>query len=258
MSLACASGTVVVTGSAGAIGRAVTARLLDDGHHVVALDRTPAYGGPADHGRLVPHTCDLTDEAAYDALPDLVADLPPLLALVNVAGVFRPQPVLETSARAWREQLDVNAFAVLCAIRTVAGLMVKQQELDPDNRRSVVTVSSNAGSVPRAGMAAYAASKAAATALTRSAGLELARHGIRANVVAPGTTRSPMLDELGAPDEVVRRSVAGDPTAYRTGIPLGRVADPDDVADVVAFLASPAARHLTVQELMVDGGASQR
>jgi 2,3-dihydro-2,3-dihydroxybenzoate dehydrogenase len=129
----------------------------------------------------------------------------------------------------------------------------------PRRRGSIVTVSSNAAGVPRAGMAAYGASKAAATMYTKALGLELAEFGIRANVVAPGTTRTPMLAPLGAGvDEVAAAAVVGDPLRFKVGIPLGRVAEPDDIASAVAFLASDAARHITLAELYVDGGATLR
>jgi 2,3-dihydro-2,3-dihydroxybenzoate dehydrogenase len=106
-------------------------------------------------------------------------------------------------------------------------------------------------------MLAYAASKAATSALARCAGLELAARGIRCNVVEPGSTDTAMQRDLWADPQVGRRTaLKGDPSTYRVGIPLGRIADPDDVAEVVCFLLSDAARHVTLQQLYVDGGAS--
>ena len=90
--------------------------------------------------------------------------------------------------------------------------------------------------------------------ISRSLGLELAPRGVRCNVVAPGTTRTTMIDGLG--DEA--QLIAGQAAQYKTGIPLGRIADPEDIADTVAYLASSRARHVTLQALVVDGGASQR
>jgi 2,3-dihydro-2,3-dihydroxybenzoate dehydrogenase len=125
----------------------------------------------------------------------------------------------------------------------------------PRGAGAIITVSSNAGGVPRTNMAAYAASKAAATMFTRCLGLELARSGIRCNVVSPGSTGTAMQQVLGAAPEAV---IAGDPGSYRVGIPLGRIADPADIADAVVFLASDQARHITMQDLYVDGGATLR
>ncbi|TYB50613.1 SDR family oxidoreductase [Nonomuraea sp. PA05] len=108
---------------------------------------------------------------------------------------------------------------------------------------------------------AYAASKAAARMFTRCLGLEVARHGIRCNVVSPGSTDTAMLRALWSgedPDEALSATLAGDPGAFRVGIPLGRVADPADIADAVVFLCSERARHITMHDLLVDGGATLR
>lgn len=107
-------------------------------------------------------------------------------------------------------------------------------------------------------MAAYAASKAAAAMFTKCLGLELARSGVRCNVVAPGSTDTAMQRALWTGSDAGQRVIDGDPATYRTGIPLGRIAAPEDIADAVAFLASDRARHITMQELYVDGGATLR
>jgi 2,3-dihydro-2,3-dihydroxybenzoate dehydrogenase len=100
-------------------------------------------------------------------------------------------------------------------------------------------------------MAAYAASKAAAAHFTKCLGLELASSGIRCNVVSPGTTDTRMLRGLDASS-----TVPGQPELFKVGIPLGRIADPCDIAAAVRFLASDQARHITMHDLYVDGGAS--
>ena len=105
-------------------------------------------------------------------------------------------------------------------------------------------------------MAAYAASKAAATMLIRCLGLELAAAGVRCNVVSPGSTDTAMHEALWADGSAAHRSIAGSPEHFRVGIPLGRIASPADVADAVLFLASDRARHITMQDLLADGGAS--
>jgi Enoyl-(Acyl carrier protein) reductase len=110
-------------------------------------------------------------------------------------------------------------------------------------------------------MAAYAASKAAVAAFTRCLGLELAAHGTRCNVVSPGSTDTPMLRALpalatGSADTLLDACIAGAPERFRVGIPLGRVAQPADIAEAVLFLLTDRARHITVQELIIDGGAT--
>ncbi|NEE57327.1 SDR family oxidoreductase, partial [Streptomyces sp. SID8455] len=93
---------------------------------------------------------------------------------------------------------------------------------------------------------------------TKCLGLELARSGVRCNVVAPGSTDTAMQRALWTDPGAEARVIDGDPSTYRTGIPLGRIAEPADIADAVAFLASDRARHITLQELYVDGGATLR
>ena len=105
-------------------------------------------------------------------------------------------------------------------------------------------------------MAAYGASKAAATAYLRSLGLELAPHGIRCNVVSPGSTDTPMLRGMWSGDDESPAVIAGDAASFRLGIPLGRIARPEDIAQTVLFLCSDAARHVTLHDLRVDGGAT--
>jgi 2,3-dihydro-2,3-dihydroxybenzoate dehydrogenase len=105
------------------------------------------------------------------------------------------------------------------------------------------------------GMAAYAASKAAAVAYTRCLGLEVAAAGVRCNVVSPGSTDTPMLRGLWHCEADRSATVDGDLGRHRLGIPLRRVADPTDIAAAVVFLLSDAARQITLHELTVDGGA---
>jgi 2,3-dihydro-2,3-dihydroxybenzoate dehydrogenase len=120
---------------------------------------------------------------------------------------------------------------------------------------SIVTVASNAARVPRAGMAAYCASKAAAAMFTRCLGLEVASAGVRCNVVSPGSTDTTMLRGMWTDETGPERTLHGDPAAFRVGIPLGRIGAPDDVAEAVLYLLSDSARQITMQELCVDGGA---
>jgi 2,3-dihydro-2,3-dihydroxybenzoate dehydrogenase len=105
-------------------------------------------------------------------------------------------------------------------------------------------------------MSAYAASKAAAAMFSKCLGLEVARHGIRCNVVAPGSTDTPMLTSMWQDASGPQGTIEGRLDAFRVGIPLGRIARPLDVAAAVAFLLSEAAGHITMHTLTVDGGAA--
>ncbi|HEY1133042.1 MAG TPA: SDR family oxidoreductase [Nocardioides sp.] len=247
------SGALVV-GAAGGIGAATTALLASRGHDVVGVDRD-ADRLATTPGLSESHVLDLAGPDLGPALEALVDDVEtrrgPVERLVLTAGVLRTGSVLATDPDDWQHHFAVNATATWQALRVVGARMSAR------GRGAIVVVSSNAARVPRTGMAAYAASKAAATAVARCAALELAPHGVRCNVVEPGSTDTAMQRDLW-PDPVAgaRNAVAGDPSAYRVGIPLGRIGSPEDVAEVVVFLLSDAARHVTLQSVLVDGGAS--
>jgi len=245
----------VVTGTAAGIGAAVADALRERGARVAAADRAyePDGDGRDDgHGGRT-YRLDVTEpHAVEEFVAGVERDLGPIAILVNVAGVLHPGTVLELTDADWDASLAVNATAVFRLSRTVARRMV------PRRAGSIVTVGSNAAGVPRAGMAAYAASKAAAAHLTRCLGLELAPYGIRCNIVSPGSTDTAMQRSLWTGPDSPARVIAGAPEAYRVGIPLGRIADPADIADAVLFLVSDAARHITMHDLYVDGGATLR
>ncbi|TDD77935.1 2,3-dihydro-2,3-dihydroxybenzoate dehydrogenase [Actinomadura rubrisoli] len=247
-------GVAVVTGAAGGIGAATVAALASTGRPVAALDVNgralhELCDGLREKGCAIEaHLVDICDAAAVETVFDAVESVfGPVTEVVNVAGVLLPSSVVATSDGDWATTFAVNTTGVFVVSRAAARRMAGR------GHGAIVTVGSNAGGIPRTGMAAYAASKAAAAHFTRCLGLELAPYGVRCNVVSPGSTDTPMLRELGAGDVI-----GGDPAAYRTGIPLGRVADPDDIADAVLFLLSERARHITMHELYVDGGATLR
>ncbi|MDI5981761.1 2,3-dihydro-2,3-dihydroxybenzoate dehydrogenase [Amycolatopsis magusensis] len=249
-------GVAVVTGAGRGIGAAVAGGYQRAGAAVAALDLdadglTRVAAG-AD-GRIVPFTLDVTDSAAVADVVDRVErELGPITIGVPVAGVLRPGSVCETSDEDWAATFAVNTTGVFTLLREISRRMV------PRGEGALVTVGSNAAGVPRMGMAAYAASKAATTMLTRCLGLELAGSGIRCNVVSPGSTDTDMQRLLWTDENGAARVIAGDPAQFRAGIPLGRIADPADIADAVLFLASARARHITMQNLYVDGGATLR
>ncbi len=242
----------LVTGAGGGIGAAVVARLRASGARVVATDLVaPRIEGQ--DGDVHAHALDVTDAAAVDALVARIeAGLGPIDLGVSVAGVLATGLVADTTDADWRRVFAVNTDGVFHVARALARAMT------PRRRGALVTVSSNAAGIPRHGMAAYAASKAAATMFTRCLGLELAPHGIRCNSVAPGSTRTPMQTGMWQDAEGEARVIAGTLDTFKSGIPLGKLAEPDDVAQAVMFLLSDQAGHIAMGDLYVDGGAALR
>lgn len=251
----------LVTGAARGIGAAVVEALAGRGARVLAADvdaeRVAALAGRSE-GRVVARALDVTDAAAVEsAVAEAERTLGPLDIAVNVAGVLRTSAVVDLNDADWAAVFAVNTDGVLHLSRAAARRMVAR------GRGSIVTVASNAAGVPRSGMAAYAASKAAAVMFTKCLGLEVAPYGVRCNTVCPGSTATDMQFALwegtpGGAGNGRRAVIEGDLASYRTGIPLGRIAEPSDIADAVAFLASDRARHITLHDLYVDGGATLR
>jgi 2,3-dihydro-2,3-dihydroxybenzoate dehydrogenase len=235
----------VVTGAAQGIGAAVVSALSGSGAVVAGLDLRPASGCAA------AYEVDVADaDAALGAVDDIERTLGPIDVLVNVAGILRTGAAMSLDLGDWQRTLAVNAGGVFHMCRAVAPRMVQRR------RGAIVTVGSNAGRTPRVDMAAYAASKAASAMYTRCLGLELARHGVRCNVVSPGSTDTPMQQAMWTGGRGADAVIAGNLDSYRLGIPLGRIADAADVAAAVVFLVSDRARHITMHDLCVDGGAT--
>ncbi|GLU50208.1 2,3-dihydro-2,3-dihydroxybenzoate dehydrogenase [Nocardiopsis ansamitocini] len=244
-----------MTGACGGIGAAVVRGLVEQGARVAALDvdgsavreLAAAY---REKGHAVDgYAVDVADRAAVETAVAEIEESGTIALAVNIAGILCPGPVLELAAEDWAAVFAVNSSGVFNVSTAVA------RHMTPRRAGAIVTVSSDAARLSRTGMAAYAASKSAATRFTLCLGLELAPFGIRCNVVSPGTTATAMRRQLWGGDAPEESAVAGSPESFRGGIPLGRIADPEDVADAVLFLASPRAQHITMHDLRVDGGA---
>jgi 2,3-dihydro-2,3-dihydroxybenzoate dehydrogenase len=247
----------LVTGAAGGIGAAVARALAERGVQVAAVDRDAVGLAEAvekltaDGLSVRAFPTDVTDGADVEEVVGVVEEqLGPIDYLVNAAGVLRLGEARSLSYEDWTATFAVNTTGVFLMSKAVVNRMV------PRAGGAIVTVASNAAGTARTEMSAYAASKAAATMFTKCLGLEVAKHGIRCNLVAPGSTDTPMLSSMWHDESGPRGTIQGRPDAYRVGIPLGKLALPSDIADAVVFLLSDQASHITMHDLTVDGGAA--
>lgn len=235
--------TVVVTGAGRGIGRACALACASAGAEVIAVARTEsdlaALAQADPHGRVRP----LIADVAADDFPARLRGLPSLDVLVNNAGTNRLQPLPEVDADTLDHLLRLN---VRSAFLVSQGAAVRMLELGRGG--SIVHVSSQMGHVGGPKRAVYCMTKHAIEGLTKSMAIELAPAGIRVNAVAPTIVETPMTAPFFE-----------DP-AYRqfalATIPMGRVAQPEDVAEAVVYLASPGAGLVTGTSLRVDGGAT--
>jgi NAD(P)-dependent dehydrogenase (short-subunit alcohol dehydrogenase family) len=244
--------TVVVTGGARGIGRAVVERFAAAGDDVVAVGRDPEALSRLSAevpGAVRTAQVDVTDEdsvaACFGALDDVDV-------LVCNAGAADSAPVARTSLESWRRMLDVNATGAFLCTRAVVGPMRER------DRGRIVTVASTAGRAGAPYTAAYSASKHAAVGLMRAVAAELAGTGVTANAVCPTfvdtdmtrTSVARIAERTGRSPDEGRRALAA-------ASPLGRLLDPAEVADAIAWLSSEGAGAVNGQAVVLDGGGIQ-
>ncbi|SFI79321.1 MULTISPECIES: 2,3-dihydro-2,3-dihydroxybenzoate dehydrogenase [unclassified Bacillus (in: firmicutes)] len=247
----------LVTGAAQGIGEAVVRILGEYGVQVVAVDKNITvldklvFDLTAKGIFIKAFVADVRDSACVeDVVNQIENEMGPIEILVNVAGILRMSPIDSLSDEEWNEVFSVNSNGVFYVSRSVSRRMMSRKS------GSIVTVGSNAASVPRMHMSAYAASKAAATMFTKCLGLEMAKYNVRCNLVSPGSTDTEMQRQLWTDENGVKKMIAGSQDTYRLGIPLNKIATPSEIAEVVLFLVSDKASHITMHNLCIDGGAT--
>lgn len=226
----------VVTGAAGGIGAAVCRALAGQGATVVGLDRGWDGGGPEAR-----ETVDVTDESAVeDAFARIARERGTPDILVNAAGITHRGSTIEAPTHTWDAVLATNLRGTYLCCRAAARGMLER------GSGAIVNVSSQLAISPPGGRAAYVAAKQGVIGLTRTLAVEWAPRGVRVNAVAPGITRTPMIEAIERDPEAS--------AAYAARIPLGRFAEPDEIAAPILFLASSAAAYVVGEVLVVDGG----
>jgi 3-oxoacyl-[acyl-carrier protein] reductase len=240
------SKTAIVTGASRGIGRAVALKLAQDGFNVVVN-----YSGSQQRAEAVAKEVEafgvqslvvqanVSDADAVKVLVDTTLEtFGSIDVLVNNAGITRDNLIMRMKEQDWDDVIDTNLKSVFLCTKAVTRPMMKQRA------GRIINVASVVGIVGNAGQANYTASKAGVIGLTKTSAKELAARNILVNAVAPGFIETEMTDAM--PEE----AKAG----MLSQIPLAKLGKPEDIADVVSFLASDASRYVTGQVLHIDGG----
>ena len=241
----------IVTGGGRGIGRAIALALAQNGDRVALFDilednaRAVAKEIEALGGEALALRVDLTKcREVTDAVAQVLGRFGQIDVLVNNAGWDKMELFLDSEESTWEKVIAINYKAVLYTCRAVLPHMVAR------GSGHVINISSDAGRVGSTGEAVYAGAKGAIIAFSKSLAREVARYHITVNVVCPGLTETPLLQEVRSSSERAGKVI----DAVTRAIPLGRVGAPEDIANAVAFLASRQAEFITGQTLSVSGG----
>ncbi len=235
----------VITGGARGIGRAIASEFLKDGANVVIIDKffpedfEDYKNSVIGEGKLSSKSVDITDfKATESTIDEIVKEFGRVDVLVNNAGITRDKLLLRMTEEDWDAVIAVNLKGAFNTTRAVSKAMIKQKS------GKIINISSVVGVIGNAGQSNYAASKAGLIGFTKSVAKELAGRNITVNSVAPGFVVTNMTDKLNEEQQ----------KALLDLIPLKRGSQPEEIAGIVAFLASEKANYITGQVICVDGG----
>jgi 2-hydroxycyclohexanecarboxyl-CoA dehydrogenase len=235
----------LVTGAASGIGRAVALRLGEEGCRVAAvdIDLEGARATAAELGEgAVGLRADVSSLAEVrEAVAAAETALGPVEVLVSCAGWDIAQPFMESTEETWDRVISINLRGVIACTRAVLDGMIER------GGGAIVSISSDAGRVGSSGEVVYSGAKAGIIGFSKAVAREVARHGIRVNVVCPGPTDTPMMDTIRRANPRLGESLV-------KAIPFRRLARPDEIAAAVAFFVSDDAGYITGQTLSVSGG----
>ncbi len=238
--------TAIITGAGRGIGKTIAMKLSEMGANIVIndipisadADKTAEEINNNGRNAIVIKGDVRNTEDVQEVVKGAMDRFGSVDILVNNAGITRDTLIMKMSEKDWDDVLDINLKGAFNCIKSVTRIMMKQRS------GTIINVASVVGVMGNAGQANYASSKAGLIGLTKSVAKELAPRGITCNAIAPGFIQSDMTDKL---TESVKEQ-------YMSNIPLRRFGTPDDVGNVVAFLASESANYITGQVLHIDGG----
>jgi glucose 1-dehydrogenase len=244
--LGLAGRTAVITGAGSGIGKAVAVELSANGVRCVILDRSQelvdatvleiSQAGFKATGVV----CDVTDEIG---IGKVAANINQCDILVNAAGLVRPGALAELQTSEWDALLKVNLTGYFLMARAFTPHLIAS------GHGAMIHIASISSTNPQGSSGAYSVSKAGVVIMSKQLAFELGPKGVRSNTVSPGLVRTPMTEAYYQVGDVAQRR--------DTAVPIGRVARPEDIADVVTFLASDRARYITGADIVADGGFAQ-